>query len=75
MCGRARTRRSCSFNPRTPVGVRLGVERRDRRYHGFQPAHPRRGATMKRMAAELASKGFNPRTPVGVRLVAITFCG
>ena len=55
------------FNPRTPCGVRQGIDDGTRGAHAFQSTHPLRGATGCVGAYFNRLQHFNPRTPCGVR--------
>ena len=55
-----------NFNPRTPRGVRLGVQTRLPIVYDFNPRTPR-GVRPYAESPGSVSKHFNPRTPRGVR--------
>ena len=57
----------CSFNPRTPCGVRQASLMNNPRAFPFQSTHSLRSATGRHLPQREQAPGFNPRTPCGVR--------
>ena len=55
------------FNPRTPCGVRQGINVYSLLTLQFQSTHPMRGATGPLWNVPHTDDNFNPRTPCGVR--------
>ena len=58
---------ACSFNSRTPGGVRRPSARHQWDAASFQFTHPGRGATQARASYHSPAPRFNSRTPGGVR--------